>query len=160
MRLPVIIYHLQSTLRIFHCWIWLGVFLLMCNVSAIKSRSREETAWNFGVREQTARIIFSDLYSCCDFVCLFSSKLNTKTVKKKTKKQPKKHWMQYAIEYFTERTWGRTILPVLYGLWLCKLQKFMFTLFISGGAEPSLQKPECLSCEITPLSGKCSVKVL
>lgn len=154
MRLQVIIYHLQSTLQIFHCWIWLGVFLLMCNVSAIKSQSREETAWNFGVREQTARIIFSDLYLCCDFVCLFSSKLNTKTVKKK-KKQPKKHWMQYAIEYFTERTWGRTI-----SLWLCKLQKFMFTLFISGGAEPSLQKPECLSCEITPLSGKCSVKVL
>lgn len=159
MRLQVIIYHLQSTLQIFHCWIWLGVFLLMCNVSAIKSQSREETAWNFGAREQTARIIFSDLYLCCDFVCLFSSKLNTKTVKKK-KKQPKKHWMQYAIEYFTERTWGRTIIPVLYGLWLCKLQKFMFTLFISGGAEPSLQKPECLSCEITPLSGKCSVKVL
>lgn len=86
MRLPVIIYHFQSTLRIFHCWIWLGVFLLMRNVSAIKSRSREETAWNFGVREQTARIIFSDLYSCCDSVCLFSSKLNTKTVKKTQKK--------------------------------------------------------------------------
>lgn len=85
MRLQVIIYHLQSTLQIFHCWIWLGVFLLMCNVSAIKSRSREETAWNFGVREQTARIIFSDLYLCCDFVCLFSSKLNTKTVKKQNK---------------------------------------------------------------------------
>ncbi len=66
----MIIYQFQSTLRIFHCWIWPGLFVLIYHIPAIKCRSRKEAAWSLGSRcdseENLQRFRTASWFALCD----------------------------------------------------------------------------------------------